>query len=262
MLDAHVHIERGPYTREWIFRFIEAALNAHIDTLYLLEHSSRFYEFWDTYTTVRAHPQCGGYQTAWLTKKCSQHLADYHHLIEQIKQEKLPLDVKFGLEVCYFPEHEQTIRQVVSAFPWDFLTGSIHWIDGWGFDHTEQRDTWQDKDVDQVYRDYCRLLTRLADSRLFDIVAHPDSIKCFDYYPGIDLQPEYHEFGRALKRSGMAAEQSGGLHLNYDHDELGMNPILLRIIQEEGVSIVTASDAHRPEDVGKNINALWNRLTD
>ncbi len=253
MLDAHVHIERGPYTREWIFRFIEAAQNAHIDTLHLLEHSSRFYEFWDTYTTVCAHSQCGAYQTAWLTKKCSQHLADYQRLIEQIKQENLPLEVKFGLEVCYFPEHEQTIRQIVSAFPWDFLTGSIHWIDGWGFDHIEQQDTWQDKDVDQVYRDYYRLLTRLADARLFNIVAHPDSIKCFDYYPNADLTKEYHEFARALKRSGMAAEQSGGLFLNYNYSKPGMNPSLLKIIQAEGVPIVTASDAHRPEDVGKNI---------
>jgi histidinol-phosphatase (PHP family) len=256
MLDAHVHIERTPYTREWIFRFIEAAQNAHIDALYLLEHSFRFYEFWDIYASIIAHPDYGAFQSAWLTKKCTQHLADYQRLIEQIKQEKLPLEVKFGLEVCYFPEQEQKIRQIVAAFPWDFLTGSIHWIDGWGFDQSGLRESWLKMDVDHVYRDYYRLLVRLADSRLFDIVAHPDSIKCFDFYPGIDLRQDYQDFARALLRNGMAAEQSGGLHLNYNHRELGMNPALLRILQAEGVPMVTASDAHKPEDVGKNIVAL------
>lgn len=256
MLDAHVHIERGPYTREWIQRFIDAAQNAHIETLYLLEHSSRFYEFWDTYTAVREHPQSGAFQTAWLKNKCTQHLADYQHLIGQIKQEKLPLEVKFGLEVCYFPEQEQKIREIVSAYSWDFLTGSIHWIDGWGFDHIEQRNTWKDKDVNLMYRDYYRLLVQLADSHLFDILAHPDSIKCFNDYPSVDLQREYHELAQALICNSMVTEQSGGLRLNYDHTELGMNPTLLRVLVAEDVPIVTASDAHKPEDVGKNIPEL------
>ncbi len=260
MLDAHVHIERGPYTREWIQRFIDAAQNAHIDHLHLLEHSSRFYEFRDTYAAVCAHPECGVYQTAWLKKKCTQRLADYQDLILQIKKEKLPIEVKFGLEVCYFPEQEQRIREIVSGYPWDFLTGSIHWIDSWGFDQSDLRHTWQKMDVDQVYRDYYGLLIQLAESKLFDIVAHPDSIKCFDYYPNIDLQQEYLVFTQALKRNAIAAEQSGGLHLNYDHAVLGMNPTLLRILVAEGVPIVTASDAHAPEHVGKNIPELWRRV--
>jgi len=256
MLDAHVHIERGSYTPEWVWRFIETAQQAHLDSLYLLEHSSCFYEFWDTYDAVRRHPQCGAYQTAWLERKCTRHLADYLCLIERMKNEKLPIEVKFGMEICYFPEHEQTISQIVSAHPWDFLTGSIHWIDGWGFDHIEQRHTWQGKDINQVYRDYYGLQIRLADSRLFDIAAHPDSVKCFGHYPSIDLSGEYFAFARALLCSGMAAEQSGGLRLNYGYAGLGMNPALLSILKKEGVPILTASDAHKPEDVGKNIPEL------
>lgn len=256
MHDAHIHIEQGPYTIEWIWRFIEAAQAAHLDRIFLLEHSSRFRDFFYTYTSVFDHLECGAYQTAWLEKKCTQQLAYYQKLIEQIKNQMLPIEVCFGLEVCYFPEKEDMLRQILSAYPWDFLTGSIHWLDGWGFDHLEQRHTWQDKDVNRVYRQYYQRMIQLADSRLFDIVAHPDSIKCCNYYPTIDLRPEYRELARALIRNNMAAEQSGGLRLNYDHSELGMNPALLEILLEEGVPIVTASDAHKPEDVGKNISEL------
>jgi len=43
MIDAHVHIERGPYSENWIDVFVERAATAGIDELYLLEHSFRFH---------------------------------------------------------------------------------------------------------------------------------------------------------------------------------------------------------------------------
>ena len=45
MTDVHIHIERGPYTREWISRFADQAVKAGLDEIWLLEHSFRFREF-------------------------------------------------------------------------------------------------------------------------------------------------------------------------------------------------------------------------
>ena len=42
MTDVHIHIERGPYTREWISRFADQAVKADLDEIWLLEHSFRF----------------------------------------------------------------------------------------------------------------------------------------------------------------------------------------------------------------------------
>ena len=57
----------------------------------------------------------------------------------------------------------------------------------------------------------------------------------------------------------MYVEQSGGLHLNYSIDcDLGMNKEMLRIFTVAGVRILTASDAHSPNDVGANIIELRN----
>ncbi len=47
MIDAHVHLEQGPYTEEWLMEFFDKAIERGITSLYLLEHSHRFKEFKD-----------------------------------------------------------------------------------------------------------------------------------------------------------------------------------------------------------------------
>lgn len=45
--DLHIHIERGPYTLEWIEKFISKAQQMELDEICLLEHSIRFKDFLD-----------------------------------------------------------------------------------------------------------------------------------------------------------------------------------------------------------------------
>lgn len=54
----------------------------------------------------------------------------------------------------------------------------------------------------------------------------------------------------------MYAEQSAGLHLNYGCREFGMNKEMYDIFKSKNVKMHTASDAHKPEDVGKYIKEL------
>lgn len=99
-------------------------------------------------------------------------------------------------------------------------------------------------------------MIQLVKSKLFTGLAHPDSIKCFNYLPSFDLTQTYQKLAVELVANGVYAEQSGGLRLNYKHSELGMNLKMMKTFLEEGVNIQTASDAHRPEDVGANILEL------
>ncbi|HEX9060501.1 MAG TPA: histidinol phosphate phosphatase, partial [Clostridia bacterium] len=77
-----------------------------------------------------------------------------------------------------------------------------------------------------------------------------DSIKCFGIYPTIDITKSYEDLAKLLVKCGVKAEQSAGLHLNYNHPEAGMNKLMLQIFKTAGVDIITASDAHSPENTG------------
>ena len=38
MVDGHIHIEQGPYTLEWIQKFVNRAVEMGLDEIRLLEH--------------------------------------------------------------------------------------------------------------------------------------------------------------------------------------------------------------------------------
>lgn len=63
------------------------------------------------------------------------HLEKGDYSVEKLKQINFPIRLKFGLEVCYSPEHEIDIAQIKQMYSFDFLVGLIHFIDGWAFSH-------------------------------------------------------------------------------------------------------------------------------
>ncbi len=253
MIDCHIHLERGPYTLEWLDKFVAAAVSRGLDEIYLLEHSHRFHEFMPMYQSVGEYSD---YQREWLDKVSgSRSIHDYITLITRAREISYPVKVKFGLEVCYFEDAEPLIREMINQYSFDFVTGSVHWVDGFGFDH--RKELWNMRDVDHTYIRYYEIMQKLIKSGLFTGLAHPDSIKCFGHRPQIDLSDTYHSIADLLNEHQMYTEQSGGLHLNYDSAcELGMQDRMRKIFADKGVRILTASDAHRPEDVGANIPEL------
>ncbi len=248
MTDVHIHIERGPYTKEWIDRFVKQAVSMGIDEIYLLEHSHRFIEFAPMYASVCEYSD---YQKNWYKSKATLSIKDFQALITEMRSREFPVKIKWGLEVCYFPDFEELIGDILNCFTFDFSVGSIHWVNGFGFDH--KAEFWNNMDIDQIYFQYYSLMLRLVKSGLFSGLAHPDSIKCFHHYPVQDLTDTYHLLADELNARHMYAEQSGGLALNYGFEELGMNQTMLRIFKNKNVAIRFASDAHKPEDVGANI---------
>lgn len=52
MIDAHVHLEKGPYTREWLQEFIIFARERGIREIYFLEHTHIFRECSPLYTEM------------------------------------------------------------------------------------------------------------------------------------------------------------------------------------------------------------------
>ena len=127
MIDGHVHLENGDLSVDYAMQFVDAAVKKGIRTLQILDHTHRFLEFAPMYAGVRS---ASTLQADWLKKKTKDHLSTYHHLIETMKQMDLPIEVRFGLEVCYTPEAEPFLRDIHSQYPYDFLVGSVHSVDG------------------------------------------------------------------------------------------------------------------------------------
>ncbi len=253
MIDGHIHIERGPYTSEWISQFVSRAVEMQIDEIWLLEHNFRFREFVPMYDSVCAYSE---YVNAWFHRNAGVlSLEDYLDLINRIRNESFPVTIRFGLEICYFKEFEGLTVELTKDKGFDFLLGSIHFVDDFAFDHKAEH--WIGMDVDKIYRRYFEDSVSLAKSRIFDGIGHPDAIKLFGHRPSFPLTEYYTQLAKALSESNMYADQNSGVARRCPGTaSLGMDEELLRTLKHHHVRIIPSSDAHRPEDVGYRIKEL------
>ena len=253
MIDGHIHIEYGAYTLEWIQEFVDKAVEMQLDEIWLLEHNYMFREFAPMYESVCAHSE---FVNNWFQRKAgNKDYAEYLELIDKVREKEYPVKIKFGLEVCYFKDYEDLVVEQTKDKGFDFLLGSIHFVDNFAFDHTAE--LWEGIDVDKTYETYFEDSIALAKSQIFDGIGHPDAIKLFGHKPSYALTDYYERLAKALSDSNMYADQNSGVERRcHDTASLGMDAELIRALKRHNVKIITSSDAHKPEDVGYKIREL------
>lgn len=165
---------------------------------------------------------------------------------------KSPVRVKLGIEADYVPGYEEKLTSLLSPYPFDYVAGSVHFIEGWGFDNPDEVEEYSRRDIDRVYEHYFTLVQQAAQTGLFDVMAHPDLIKKFNFRPVRDLSPLYEDTARVFKRAGVCVEvNSAGLR--YPVGEIYPEANLLEIFYKYGIPVTLGSDAHRPEQVGAGL---------
>lgn len=250
--DLHIHIEQGPYTVEWIEKFIHKAEEMHLNEINLLEHSIRMKEFHPVFADAMNY---NAYQRKWAENKIPEAhtLDEFKKLADKIRKKDYPVKVSFGLEICWFEQYEDYIRNLVSDGYFDYLIGSVHWIDNWTFNQRKYQ--WKSKDVNQIYKRYFELQNSLAESNIFDIIAHPDLIMCHSIYPDYDLRDTYRCLCQNANYHNVKIEMNTS-----KGKKMGLNKQFFDIALQEKVQFTAGSDAHCPEDVGKGIKEVYNLI--
>lgn len=158
--------------------------------------------------------------------------------------------VLFGIEADYYEGCETYLADWLRRQSFDLVLGSVHFIGNWGFDDPDQKGRWKSIDVKTAWKEYFALLSRLALSRLFDVVAHLDLPKKFGHglsdnsmteiaSPVIDL----------IAEAGMGIEiNTGGLRKPVN--EIYPSALLLSLAKDRDIPICFGSDAHAPSEVG------------
>src|SRR5205085_10994237 len=93
------------------------------------------------------------------------------------KRQGLP--VKLGLELDWVGPKQERLAELLEPYPWDYLLGSVHWLDGEAID--ESPGIWATHSVENVWRRYFDALVELAP--FVDALAHPDLPKIFGRRP-------------------------------------------------------------------------------
>ncbi len=156
------------------------------------------------------------------------------------------IDVRFGYEVDYLPGHMD--ERILDADV-DYLIGSVHFINEWGFDNPEFIGRYEHEDIDLIWQKYFDLIEAMAKTGLFDIVGHIDLIKVFKYMPNRAILEIAMPALRAIKEADMVLEINIAGYRK-PCAEPYPSPSILKAAFELGIPITFSSDAHKPEQVG------------
>ena len=249
--DYHMHLERGPWTLEWLERFVEVARARGLTEIGFSEHPHRFRECRAMYPPRGAIPR-------WVDDQCTESLESYVRLVEEARRAGLP--VKLGVEWDFFPGYEVELERLLRAHPWDYAIGSVHWLPPqeaggvwWGFDTTQQAAEWETRDVLQTYRRYFRLIAAAAETGFFDFIGHADVIKVFGYRPAAGISDLYSAAASSFAKAGACVEINTAGWRKPVGEVYPAQP-LLDACHRVGVPTLINSDAHLPEDVGREFD--------
>ncbi|MDX1808759.1 MAG: histidinol-phosphatase [Sulfurospirillaceae bacterium] len=130
----------------------------------------------------------------------------------------------------------------------DYLIGSVHFIDKWGFDNPEFIGEYKHRNIDKIWEEYFEAIRLMAKSNLFDIVGHIDLIKIFNFLPKKEIKLIAHDAIKEIKKSNMVVElNSAGFRKPIQ--ELYPSMDIFELLAEYDIPITFSSDAHKVEHI-------------
>ena len=232
IVDYHMHLRDADgaidFRVDAVEPFVEIAQERGVDEIGFSEHVYYFSQTREIWTVPY---QC---------ERCRYDLDAYCDAVIEAKRRGLP--VKLGLEVDWVPDRADRLAEILAPYPWDYLLGSIHFLDGLALDM--EPSLVGELGPEQAYERYYAELGELARSGHVDVLAHPDLVKFF----GHRVDRDWDEFAGSL--DGVCVEVSTAGRFK-PHGWIYPELELLAAGRAAGVGITLASDAHEPANVGR-----------
>jgi histidinol-phosphatase (PHP family) len=173
-------------------------------------------------------------------------------------------DLKLGIEADFIPGREDPMAALLEERDFDYVVGSIHFVGEGALDY-DRYDIWSTAtSPERVWRTYFEWLGQAAMSGMFDILAHPDLVKYWGRErprPERDLRYFYEIAMDGIAESGIAIEVSTA-GLRKPAGELYPARAFLEMTLDAGNPIALSSDAHAPDELGRDYERALELLED
>ncbi len=238
LFDLHTHHDRCGHAVGKIEDYIQAAVEKGLHYIAISDHSPFFYSDED-----QLHPGI-----AMAKSELDSYVKEVLTLKEKYKDK---IHVLLSLESDYFPEHENIYRENINKHPFDFVIGSVHWVNDASIFKRGRWDGLHEADRIKNKEDYYKLIQASAKSGLFQVLGHIDAMKGF--YPEFAQieTPIIDETLKIISSEGVAIEVNTSGKTKDCGGWYPSNEILERALHF-GVDISFGSDSHVPERIGED----------
>src|SRR4051795_4655019 len=241
LTDYHVHLRKDERenTAEEAFtaanaeRYAEVAAERGVEALGVSEHVYRFRQALD----VWQHP--------FWRSEAQDDLDEYCEFV------RAETSLALGIEADYIPGAEDRMATLLEARDWDYVIGSVHFIQNRAIDMPGEWDIWRGSDPDKVWTRYFQTLGEAARTGLYDVIAHPDLVKVWGENgpkPERDVRFHYEAAMGGIADSDVAIEESTA-GLRKPAEEIYPARAFLEMCLEAGRPVALSSDAHTPNDL-------------
>jgi histidinol-phosphatase (PHP family) len=223
-------------------QYVQAAVAKGIDAICFLDHLT-FQE--------------AGRMNAMLPREVPMYVDAARRLARRYRER---IAVRVGLEVDFSPRHVDRCIDILNTFDFDVVGSSIHFIDG--EDVVSRRSAWSrgELDTEAVYAAYHSVLESMLDYDYFDMICHLDLPKKFNRRPSLSASDSWGEILGKIGRKNLAVELNTS-GFDYAAAEAFPSPELLAQCARLQIPVVTGSDAHAPDAVGRHFDRarelLW-----
>lgn len=244
--DLHTHHDRCGHARGKIHDYINAAIERGLKVIGIADHSPYFSSEED-----QPFPRIA---------MAKSQLPEYVKEVLELKQfYSGKIEVLLGMESDFFPENAEHYRSCFEPYPFDYIIGSVHHVDGVSIFKRGRWEGLTEQEKIRTKENYYSLIEQSARSGMFQVLGHIDAMKGF--YPAfssIQTAAVEHtlkvigECGIAIEinTSGKTKDVGGW----YPSDEI------LEMALHYGVMVTFGSDAHDPHRVGDEFDLVQVRL--
>lgn len=244
--DLHTHHSRCGHAVGDIRDYIESAIEKGFQVIGISDHTPYFADEEDQAQPGIAMPK--------------SEFANYINEVLRLKEEYAnKIDVLLGVESDFFAEHVAIYKQQLAQYPFDYIIGSVHYVNGVSIFNKRRFEKLSKGDKVREKEAYFDLIQQSAKSKMFDILGHIDAMKAY-YPPFSDIKTDVvDETLRIIAEHDVAVEinTSGKTKLVggwYPADDI------LERACHYGVQVTFGSDAHTPERVGDDWDDVQARL--
>ena len=183
----------------------------------------------------------------------------YREMVRDLRRRAAdtPLKVLYGIEMDYVPGRMDSVKRNLEKEEFDYIIGSIHYIEDFAFDNPDLLDEWKKPGMaEHVWEVYLDEMKEYVASCDFQILGHPDLPKKFGFRPveSDSFLKRFTEIFEMAASKGIVLElNTAGLHVPVR--EIYPSKTLLRLAKRAGMKISYGSDAHTPETVGRDFEA-------
>ena len=234
--DQHVHTARCQHACGTPREYIDTAIARGLRRLCFTDHAP-VQDLFATHNRMAASEVC-----------------EYHAELRALKTEYADrIEIGIGIEVDWLPHLQAETRAVIQAYPWDFVLGSVHYL--CDLDPPQYIIRCGPGVEESILSRYWAHWREAVSSGFFDSMAHAD------VYRSTSRPPLPEEEEQAAMSMRLAAEHGVCIEINTSlwrkgADECYPPPWMLRLALDAGCCLSLGSDAHCPEQVGADFEAL------